>query len=354
MRDWGKEIYYLVFKRNRLVRFGVVTLLVYLFFRFIFILIAPFFLAFILITLFYPLLQRIQKRIPMKKKFLAVGVMLLVIIFLAVCLWALGYGSSIELDALTGFIEKTYDRLQLTLHNCCYSLDGKFGWNGYEIEHYIVEKMTVIMENVQVQVIPRVISSSYNCFKGLFAFLAFIFFTLVSAILLEKDYSSFMEWLKTSGDVSFIWKTLDGVLTYIVTFLKAQGILLLIIAVLCSSVLWAAGIDGNIFLGILAGCMDVLPFIGTGIVLVPVAIWQLLSGYYVSAVVCLLLYVGCICIREFLEPKLIGDRLGIAPVLMLLSIYAGIKLFGVGGIVEGPLALIVIYELMADGCLGGE
>lgn len=346
MRDWGSEIYYLIFKKNRLVRFGIITLLVYLFFRFIFALIAPFFLAFILITLFYPILQRIQKIIPMKKKFLAIGTMLLVLIFLAAVLWAFGYGNSIELGMITDFVEKTYDKLQLTLHNCCYSLDGKFGWNGYEIENFIVEKMTVIMENVQVQVIPRVLSSSYNCFKSIFAFLAFIFITLISAILLEKDYAAFMEWLKTSEDMSFVWKTLEGVLNYIITFVKAQGIILLVISVLCSSVLWAAGIDGSIFLGILAGFMDVLPFIGTGIVLVPTAIWQLFNGYYVSAAVCLFLYVGCIFIREFLEPKLIGDRLGIAPVLMLLGIYAGIRLFGVGGIIEGPLALIVIYELV--------
>ena len=49
--------------------------------------------------------------------------------------------------------------------------------------------------------------------------------------------------------------------------------------------------------------------------------------------------------RELLEPKLIGKRIGIAPVFMLLAVYAGVKLFGVGGIVKGPLALIVIYEI---------
>ena len=55
-------------------------------------------------------------------------------------------------------------------------------------------------------------------------------------------------------------------------------------------------------------------------------------------------------IREFLEPKLIGKGLGIAPVLMLLAIYAGFRLFGVSGLIKGPLALIIIHELMkSDG-----
>lgn len=334
-----------IIKENKLIKCSIITLLVYLFFRFLFPLVAPFCVAFILITLFYPLFSRIQEKIPMRKKFLAVGVLLLCLIFLAVILWILGYSSSMQMEKITAFLETAYRRLQIFLHECCYSLDGRFGWKGYEIENFVVEKMTVIMENVQVQVIPRMLSSSYTCVKGILEAVAFLFITLVAAILLEKDYALFLQWLKTSEDLSFVWKALEGVLNYIITFLKAQGIILLIISVFGSAVLWATGIYGGVFWGILAGCLDVLPFIGTGVVLVPMAIWQLLNGHYLRMTVCILLYIACIVIREFLEPKLIGSRMGIAPVMMLLAIYAGIRLFGIGGIIKGPLALIVIYEL---------
>ncbi|MCM1253021.1 MAG: AI-2E family transporter [Clostridium sp.] len=346
MNDWTEETYSSILKENKPVRFCIITLLVYLFFRFVFPLMAPFFAAFILITLFYPLLQRIQRKIPMKKKFLAIGVLILVLAFLAALLWALGYSSNGQLEKITDFIETAYQRLQIFLHQCCYSLDGKFGWNGYEIENFVIEKMAVIMENVQVQIIPQMISSSYSCFKGIFAVIAFFFITLIAAILLEKDYADFMGWLKTSEDMAFIRKALEGILAYIITFLKAQGVILMIISVLCCAVLWAAGIYGSIFWGILAGCLDILPFIGTGIVLVPMSVWQFFNGNYVQMAVCLALYAACVLIREFLEPKLIGDKMGVAPVLMLMGIYAGIKLFGAVGIIEGPLALIVIYELM--------
>ena len=319
---------------------------VYLFFRFIFPLTAPFFFAFILITLFYPLLQRIQKKIPMRKKFLAFGVLFLVLLFLAAILWALGYSGGGQLDKVSVFMEMAYERLQGFLHQCCYSLDGKFGWDGYEIENFVIEKMTVIMENVQVQVIPQVLSSSYSCFKAIFEAVAFLFISFLAAILLEKDYALFLTWLKGSEDMTFIFKALEGILEYIITFLKAQGVILLIISVFSSAVLWATGIYGGVFWGILAGCLDVLPFIGTGVVLVPMAIWQFLTGKYIQMGVCIALYIACIFIREFLEPKLIGNKMGIAPVLMLLGIYAGIRLFGVIGIIEGPLALIVIHELM--------
>ena len=346
MGDSGRKLDFSVVKENRLIRFAVITLLVYLFFRYIFPLTAPFCFAFILITLFYPLLQRIQKKIPMRKKFLAFGALFVILLFLVVILWVLGYSGSGQLEKVSAFIEIAYARLQALLHQCCYSLDGQFGWNGYEIENFVIEKMTVIMENVQVQIIPHVLSSSYSCFKGIFAVVAFLFVALIAAILLEKDYASFLTWLKQSEDMSFVYKALEGVLAYIITFIKAQGVILLIISVFGSAVLWATGIYGGVFWGILAGCLDVLPFIGTGVVLVPMAIWQFLTGKYIQMGVCIALYIACIFIREFLEPKLIGNKMGIAPVLMLLGIYAGIRLFGIAGIIEGPLALIVIHELM--------
>ena len=139
---------------------------------------------------------------------------------------------------------------------------------------------------------------------------------------------------------------LQGVLSYLLTFFKAQGVILFVIAVLCSVVLSVAGVEGGIFWGILAGILDMLPFVGTGIVLVPLSVWQLLGGHYVRMIVCLALYGVCVLTRELLEPKLIGRETGVAPILILFSVYAGLKLFGVGGILKGPLALIVIFEIL--------
>ena len=87
-----------------------------------------------------------------------------------------------------------------------------------------------------------------------------------------------------------------------------------------------------------------LPFIGTGIILIPLGIWQLLNGWYVQTVVCFILYGVCVIMREFLEPKLIGKKVGIYPIAILLSVYAGVKLFGLGGILKGPLGLVMIYQ----------
>ena len=331
---------------NKPVKICLISAGVWFFFRYLFTLAAPFMLAFLLITLCYPFLDRIQKLVPIRKKFLAVGIILPIIFTMMGILWLIIVLGCRQLEGLPAFCTQVSNQFQIFFHRCCSGLDGRFGWDGQQIERFVVERMTATMENVQEQVMPQILSSSYNCFKGLFSALGFLAITCIAAVLLEKEYVNIVETLKRSEEWHLVWAAVEGVLSYITTFLRAQGVLMLMISMLCSVGLSVVGIPGGIFFGILAGVLDVLPFIGTGIVLVPLSVWQLLNGQYLRMAVCLVLYVICIVIRELLEPKLIGRRIGIAPVFMLLGIYAGVKLFGVGGIIKGPLALIVIIEIL--------
>ena len=76
----------------------------------------------------------------------------------------------------------------------------------------------------------------------------------------------------------------------------------------------------------------------------PLGIWQLLEGSFGRAFICGALYVVCIFLREILEPRLIGRKIGVSPIAVLVSLYAGIRLFGVWGIIKGPLGFVLIYE----------
>lgn len=337
---------YDIIRNNKPVKICLVFAGVWFFFRYLFTLAAPFLFAFFLMTLCYPLLERMQRRIPIRKRFLAVVIILPLILLMMGILWMVVILGGKQLEGLPAFWTRASEQIQIFFHQCCGKLDGKFGWRGQQIENYVIERMTIFMEDVQVQVIPQVLASSYQCFKSLFSAIGFLAIACIAAILLEKEYANIMAALKRSEELRLIRSVVEGVISYIITFLRAQGVLMLAICALCSVTLSVAGIPGGILFGILAGVLDALPFIGTGIVLVPLAVWQMLSGQYVGMTVCLILYIVCIVTRNLLEPKLIGKRIGIAPVFMLFAIYAGVKLFGVGGIVKGPLALIVIVEIL--------
>lgn len=138
------------------------------------------------------------------------------------------------------------------------------------------------------------------------------------------------------------------------TYLKTQTIILLCISVTAAAGLYLGGTAECWFYGILAGFMDFLPFIGTGIVLIPIGVMSFLRGNIGSGVIILLTYFMCVIIREFLEPRLLGNGLKFSPVAILISVYAGVIYYGIGGVILGPVTLLVLVELGREIFIPGQ
>lgn len=101
-------------------------------------------------------------------------------------------------------------------------------------------------------------------------------------------------------------------------------------------------------LALFTALVDVLPVLGTGTVLVPWALWLFLTGHTAGAVGLLVLYVVIALVRQVMEPKILGAGMGVSPLLTLIAIYAGLKLFGFWGmILMPPLVMIVKNSLHA-------
>ncbi len=97
------------------------------------------------------------------------------------------------------------------------------------------------------------------------------------------------------------------------------------------------GVPYAFILALLIAAVDFLPLLGTGIILIPWAVICFLLGQVKLGVGLLILYGVSSVVRQVLEPKLIGDGLGLHPLLSLISMYAGLRLFGVWGMILAPL-----------------
>lgn len=129
------------------------------------------------------------------------------------------------------------------------------------------------------------------------------------------------------------------------TYMKTQTIILVCISITATVGLYLGGSKEGWFYGLLAGFMDFLPFIGTGIVLIPLSVMAFLRGKLGSGAIILLTYFICVIIREFLEPRLLGNGLKFSPVAILISVYAGVIYYGLGGVILGPITLLILVEL---------
>lgn len=102
-------------------------------------------------------------------------------------------------------------------------------------------------------------------------------------------------------------------------------------------------------LAALIAVVDILPVLGVGTVLLPWALLKLISGDYVAAIGFVVIYLIITLLRSFLEPKVISHQIGIPPLVTLLAIYAGFKLFGFYGMIGFPLIIIIITALQENG-----
>lgn len=129
-------------------------------------------------------------------------------------------------------------------------------------------------------------------------------------------------------------------------FVRTELIVICCIIALNVTVLMLLGNSYALLIGVLIAIIDALPVFGSGTVLFPWAVWKLFHGELWYAVILLCLYGGCQLIRQFLEPRLMGKRLHVEPAAMLASIFAGLQLFSIAGVILGPVGFLLIRALM--------
>ena len=99
----------------------------------------------------------------------------------------------------------------------------------------------------------------------------------------------------------------------------------------------------GLLLALVLAIMDFIPIIGAGTVMVPWAGIALITQDYPTAIEMIALF------RRVMEPKFVGDQTGLSPILSLVSIYVGMKLAGVLGMILGPIVLLVLLNLAGMG-----
>ena len=127
----------------------------------------------------------------------------------------------------------------------------------------------------------------------------------------------------------------------------AQGKLMGITFIILTGGFWLLRIPHALLWSFLISLVDALPVLGTGTVLVPWSLVCFLQGNHVQSLGLLGTYAAAALLRSVLEPKLIGKQLGLDPLVTLLSMYAGYRLWGFPGMLFSPLIAITLTQLAA-------
>lgn len=136
-----------------------------------------------------------------------------------------------------------------------------------------------------------------------------------------------------------------------VGFLRGQIILSSLTYLISFIGLSILGVKYSYAIALLVVIVDLLPILGTGSTLGPWAIISILQGNYVLAVGLIVLFIVLIVVRKAIEPKILGERIGLGPLTTLISIWVGFKVMGILGVFIGPLLIILIKALVNAGVI---
>ena len=131
-------------------------------------------------------------------------------------------------------------------------------------------------------------------------------------------------------------------------WLLAQGKLISITFAIVAAGLTLLRIPSGMLWAVLVALVDALPILGTGTVLVPWSVVCFLQGDTPRALGILGIYITAALTRSMLEPKLLGKHLGLDPLVTLIALYIGYRLWGVGGMILAPLLTVAAIQLRQD------
>ncbi len=196
--------------------------------------------------------------------------------------------------------------------------------------------------------LTKLFMSMLDVIKSLPELFVFLIVSMVSTFFMSRDRDKI---------ATFIYRQLPAkwddrvrilksdLLVAFIGFLKAQLTLIFITFLQLLVGYTILGVDYAFFFAILTAVVDALPILGTGTILIPASFIYLIMGNPSRAFGFLLIYIIITVVRQFLEPRIMGSNLGIHPLAMLMAIYIGLKVFGIAGLILGPIIVVILKAL---------
>lgn len=304
----------------------------------------PFIIAFILSSLIEPLVRFLEKKIRIPRK---VGSVFSILLVLGILGTVIGlvitrlvkeiinvyeqinviFGSmQLFIEAMIEKVNNLYISLPKTISDTVDQYFAEAAANAKEILRPLIEKLTSFTLSL-----PQA--------------LLFLVVTILATYFMTSDRNKINSFLDRQFPVQWMEKTrmvVNKLFFALFGWLKAQLILMTVTFTELTIAFLILNIQNTLLLALIIAVVDALPVFGVGTVLIPWGIVEIISGHYQRGISLLLLYIILIVVRQLIEPKIVGQQIGVHPLATLFSMYLGLQLFGILGMIIGPVLMVII------------
>jgi len=346
----SKKTLYLKIMTNLVVSVAILAFIVFLgpkLLSFFF----PFVLAYIISAIANPFVRFLEHKVKILRKFgtaliivltiLAIlGILYLIISFLVEQIISFFNDIPSIAETLMGMLDELSVRLTNISDRLPNEIKDMVGSLSTSLEGFL---SGLLIDGIKL---PSILESAGAYVRSIANGFIITIVTIVSSYIFIADRHKLSEMLKKVLPKSFISGyelVTQNLKSAVGGYFKAQFKLMLII----SAILWIAfqimGIKYAVLIALLIGLIDLLPVFGTGVILGPWAIVLLIANDYVRAIVLIALYIICQVVKQVLQPKMVGDSVGLSPLSALVFMFIGYRIYGVIGMIIGiPIGMILI------------
>lgn len=202
------------------------------------------------------------------------------------------------------------------------------------------------------QLLQETLSKIPNILSTLPHSITVIIFIMLSAFIITTDWE-FLQQKLTKAIPDRISSSSRNVFIHLKNslfgYVKAQVILISITGVLIFVGLFILKIDHALTIAMFATIIDLIPFVGVGLIFLPWIIYLFFVGNYTLTIGLSVIYMVIVIVRQILEPKIIASNIGLHPLVALIGYFIGIQVWGVVGLIISPIILILLYAFHQSG-----
>lgn len=325
-----------------------ILLLVILLLPRILILFMPFVLAGIISMIASPLVRFFEEKIKLKRKWASAFVIIVVIALVVLVLYLVGAKLIEEGIGLLGALPEMWDSMKEDLSGVGESLNGIFEKLPQDTQQTIAnlgDQVGEFMAGLFERIGTPTITAAGNFAKQLPSVLIGIIMCLLASYFFVADRYQIGSWIRKHTPASVMSRydmVRRSILKSVGGYFKAQLKIEVWMYLLLVVGLTVLRVDYALLIAVGIAFLDLLPFFGTGTVMVPWALIKIFSGDYKMAIGLLIIWGGGQLARQIIQPKIVGDSIGMAPIPTLFLLYVGYKLGSVVGmIIAVPLGMLV-------------
>jgi len=336
---------------DRAAFFALITVAVYLFFTLLFGLLAPFFFGLLIALIMEPLIRLMVNKLKWKRWVAALLCLLLFIIATgSLGVWII----TTLVRQITAFVasapvhvEAMADRLNEITYTWAARLDEVLPevWQLPDLQDVIVPAITSLFGGEMLDQALNFAAGVPNFFVGLVMALVSAYFFMADRWLIFRTVrNSCPPWL-----VGHMRQTRAGLRRAVGGYFRAQYILMAMVGIISIIGLLILRSDFALLLGLILAAVDFVPVLGPAIILLPWALISLIAGDFHTAIGLGVIYGVITVARQVLQPKILGAQMGAHPLASLMSIFIGLRVFGLLGLVIGPSLLMIFIAVRERG-----